>query len=510
MIDVCRHFVPADVIRNNIDAMAALKMNVLHLHLSEDQGFRIESKVFPELHELGSKGNYFTQEEIRSIIRYAADRGIRVMPEFDLPGHATSWFVGYPGLASAPGPYSIERKFGVFDPTMDPTRKSTYRFLKKFFAEMCDLFPDPYFHIGGDENNGKQWEANKEIQAFMKKEGIKNNHELQAYFNRKLLAILQKNGKKMVGWDEILDPSIPKDAVIQSWRGKDGLRAAATGGYSVILSNGYYIDLSQPAWQHYLNDPLPADINLTADEKQRVLGGEATMWTELVTRENIDSRIWPRTAAIAERLWSPAGTNNVPDMYRRLEKTANDLEEHGLRHLSYQDMMLRRLAPGRDISPLKYLASWIEPLKEYKRHHQDVSYSTDLPLSRMPDIAAPESNAARVFAMQCEQLVKGRDTSVIRMLEQTMNGWKLNHNNMAQTANGIPALYDWNTRSQQLLELADIGLQSLQYISSGQDIPDQWVSRTHERIKEIQKPVQESELAVTGSILMLFQYALPK
>jgi len=274
-----------------------VKMNVLHLHLSEDQGFRIESKVYPKLHQMGSNGEYFTQQQIREIIAYAADRGIRVVPEFDMPGHATSWFVGYPELASAPGPYVIEKKFGVFDPTIDPTKKSTYKFLKKFLGEMCDLFPDAYFHIGGDENNGKQWDTNEEIKSFMKKNDLKNNHELQNYFNGKVLAILQKKGKKMIGWDEILQPGLPKDALIQSWRGKEGLKSAASQGYQVILSNGFYIDLAEPAWKHYTNDPIPSELNLTEAEQKFILGGEATMWAELVTPETIDSRIWPRTAA---------------------------------------------------------------------------------------------------------------------------------------------------------------------------------------------------------------------
>jgi hexosaminidase len=303
-----------EVILRNIDAMAMVKLNVLHLHLSEDQGFRVESKAFPKLHSMGSNGDYFTQEQIKYIIQYASDRGIRVVPEFDMPGHATSWFVGYPELASAPGPYVVEKKFGEFDPTMDPIKKQTYKFLKKFLAEMCELFPDEYFHIGGDENNGKQWDANPQIQSFMHKEELRNNHELQNYFNRKVLSILQRNGKKMIGWDEILQPGLPSDAIIQSWRGADGLKDATSKGYQVILSNGYYIDLVQPAWKHYNNDPVPVGSGLTNAQQNLILGGEATMWAELVTPETIDSRIWPRTAAIAERLWSPAEVNNIPDM----------------------------------------------------------------------------------------------------------------------------------------------------------------------------------------------------
>ena len=156
LLDVCRHFMPMEVIKRNIDGLAVAKMNVLHLHLTEDQGFRIESKKFPKLHLMGSDGLYFTQVQIKEIIKYADDRGIRVVPELDMPGHATSWFVGYPELASAPGPYSIERFWGVMDPTINPTKEESYAFIDTLLAEMCRLFPDDYFHIGGDENNGKQ------------------------------------------------------------------------------------------------------------------------------------------------------------------------------------------------------------------------------------------------------------------------------------------------------------------------------------------------------------------
>ena len=151
MIDCSRHWMPVEVIERNLEAMAAVKLNVLHWHLSDDQGFRVESKRFPRLQQLGSDGHFYTQDEVRHVIAYARDRGIRVVPEFDMPGHTTSWFVGYPELASAPGPYSIERSWGIFQPTMNPARQETYKFLDKLLGEMAALFPDSYFHVGGDE-----------------------------------------------------------------------------------------------------------------------------------------------------------------------------------------------------------------------------------------------------------------------------------------------------------------------------------------------------------------------
>ena len=238
MIDVGRHFIPLDVLKRNLDGMAAVKLNVFHWHLSENQGFRIESKKFPKLQGMGSDGLYYTQDEVRDLIAYARERGIRVVPEFDMPGHATAWFVGYPELASGAGPYQIERQWGVFDPAMDPTREETYKFLDTFIGEMAALFPDQFFHIGGDEVNGKEWDANPKIQAFMRAHGLKDNNDLQAYFNQRVQKIVAKHGKTMLGWDEILRPDLPKSIVIQSWRGPDSLAEAAKQGYRGLLSSG--------------------------------------------------------------------------------------------------------------------------------------------------------------------------------------------------------------------------------------------------------------------------------
>jgi hexosaminidase len=159
---------------------------------------------------MGSDGLYYTQAEVRDLIAYARERGIRVVPEFDMPGHSTAWFVGYPELASGPGPYQIERRWGVMDPAMDPTKEETYKFLDKFIGEMAGLFPDQFFHIGGDEVNGKEWDANPKIQAFKQAHGLKDNNDLQAYFNQRVQKIVAKHGKTMLGWDEILRPICPR------------------------------------------------------------------------------------------------------------------------------------------------------------------------------------------------------------------------------------------------------------------------------------------------------------
>ena len=245
MIDVSRHFIPMDVLKRNVDGMAAVKMNVLHLHLSDDQGFRVESKEFPKLQEMGSDGMYYTQAEVRELIEYARDRGIRVVPEFDMPGHSTAWFVGYPELASGPGPYRSSGAGEFSIRRWIPTREETYKFLDKFIGEMAELFPDQYFHIGGDEVNGKQWDANPKIQEFMRAHGIKNDQELQQYFTVRVEKIVSKHHKKMVGWDEILSAG---DA--ERYRDSIVARAEIVGrsGAAGISRNAFKRLLPGSAW----------------------------------------------------------------------------------------------------------------------------------------------------------------------------------------------------------------------------------------------------------------------
>ncbi len=389
MIDSSRHFLSVDAIKRNLDGMASVKLNVFHWHLADNQGFRVESKVYPKLQGQGSDGLFYTQDEVRDVIQYAADRAIRVVPEFDIPGHTTAWLVGYPELAAGSGPFEIGRTWGVFDPAMDPTGEWTYTFLDKLIGEMAALFPDPYFHIGGDEVNGRQWNTNERITAFKREHGmlgpgtptkaqqVASNDKLQAYFNSRIEPLVRKHGKKMMGWDEILSPELPKTIVIQSWRGQKSLGDAVRQGFSGLLSSGYYLDLAQPARQHYLIDPLidpktSQPISLTADEQARILGGEACMWSEYVTEETVDSRIWPRMAAIAERFWSPATTRDLDSMYTRLEMVNRKLDFLGLHHNSNYGPMLERLAPGAD---LRTLADVVEPVKGYGRSGSGHKYT---------------------------------------------------------------------------------------------------------------------------------------
>ncbi|WP_353071606.1 beta-N-acetylhexosaminidase [Tunturiibacter gelidoferens] len=462
MIDAGRHFMPLDVIRQTLDGMEAVKLNVFHWHLSEDQGFRVESKVFPLLQQKGSDGLYYTQDQIRDIIEYARDRGIRVIPEFDMPGHATSWFVGYPDLASGKGPYRIERKWGIFDPAMDPTREATYKFLDRFIGEMTGLFPDAYFHIGGDECNGKEWQANSRITQYMREHGIKDNAALQAYFTGRVQKLVTKRGKITVGWDEVLQPDTPKDVVIQSWRGQDSLAQAALRGNRGILSAGYYIDLNEPASQHYAVDPLEsATVKLTSEQQSNIMGGEATMWTEYVTPETIGSRIWPRTAAIAERLWSPKETNDIDSMYRRLAIVSRDLEYYGQTYRSVSERMLQRMIGDEDSSSLKVLASAVEPPKEYAREELG-SYDSFTPLNRMVDAVPPESDCAREFRDAANRIAIGKATpSDWQQARQWLTLWRDNDSVLQRYLPQSALTAELVSVSHNLSMAAAIGLSAL-------------------------------------------------
>jgi hexosaminidase len=411
--DVSRHFMPVEVVKRELDGLAAVKLNVLHWHLSDDEGFRVESLKFPKLQALGSDGMFYTQDQIRDVLAYAADRGIRVVPEFDIPGHSSSFLAAYPELGSGPGPFHVVHNHEE-EPSlvMDPTKESTYEFLDGFIEEMTALFPDEYFHVGGDEVSPKKWIGTPHIKAFMEEHKMANAAALQAYFSKRVLDIVTKHGKHMVGWDEILNKDLPKTAVIQSWRGQQSLWSAAKDGYQGLLSANYYLDLSYPASFHYSIDPMKAPglpggaavskgpapgtpADLTPEQAKLILGGEATMWEELCTVEMIDTRLWPRLAAIAERFWSPESTTDVPSMYSRMKVTSDWLQWLGINHQSNAELMRQRLAGPYPVGPLDVLASLVEPTKGYSRHAQ--KYGIFSTFNRLEFAIPAESDTAREF-----------------------------------------------------------------------------------------------------------------
>ncbi len=489
MIDAGRHFESIDVIKRNLAAMAAVKLNVFHWHLTEDQGFRIESKLFPKLTAGGSDGLFYTQDQVREVVAYARARGIRVVPEFDIPGHTRSWFVGYPDLASAKGPYNIRREFGVDDAAMDPTRESTYIFLDKFLGEMAELFPDPYMHVGGDESNGKQWKGNPSIQVFMRAHHIADNAALQTYFSQRVLKILTKHHKHMVGWDEILNPALPPDAIIQSWRGQQSLFDAARQGHQAILSQPYYLDGMKSAETHYLADPIPSTAGLTPEQEKLILGGEACMWGEHINAQSIDSRIWPRTAAIAERFWSPASITNVDNMYRRLFVETIRLEAFGLTHLSHTEVALRDLSGTLHIDALHTFAGVLEPVSFGERYRAQRTNQLT-PLDNLIDAVSPDPSSRFYVALRTRELLAapGAGNPANAQLAELFQSWKDAVPVVEEQMNHSPRLAEARPRAQQLSELATTGLEALHFIASGTKAPAGWKQAKLAEIEEAKKP----------------------
>lgn len=510
MIDVVRHWQTMDVMKRNLDGMALVKLNVLHLHLTDDQGFRIESKTCPRLHEFGSDGHFFTHGQIREIIAYAAERGIRVVPEFDIPGHATSWLVGHPELASAPGPYGIERGRGIFDPVLDPTNPKVYEMLEQFLGEMTALFPDACMHIGGDENNGVHWSANPRIQAFIREHQLKDNAGLHAYFNGRIHTILVKHGKQLVGWDEILHPDLPAGSVVHSWRGAAGVAEATQHGFACIRSNGYYINLSVPVSDHYLTDPMPADLPLTAAQQKLVLGGEATMWSEWVTPEIIDSRIWPRTAAIAERFWSPREVGDVADMYRRLPVISRRLEEAGLRHESYVDPALRRFAGDTatpaDLAALRMVTDLLEPVTLDPRNEMQKHIDLLAPLTGLVDCARSDNAAARAFADLVDTALAGKSAPVadLAAITQQLTAWKSAAILLTTGLCGrSPRLNEALPLIQALVAASEVGLDAVQVLGTKRMLATGWRETQLAKLAAASTPHVAAELAIIAALKRL-------
>jgi hexosaminidase len=498
LIDSGHRFVPISAVKRNLDGMEAVKLNVFHWRFADNEGFHVESKKFPRLQEKGSGGFYYSQDEVREIIAFARDRGIRVVPEFDMPCHTTSWFQGYPDLASGQDPSQGS--------ALDPTRESTYKFLAGFIAEMAALFPDSYFHTGGDECDVKEWETNPRIQKFMRAHAIQNGAALQVLFTAKIQKIVAGRSKIMEGWDEVLQSNTPKDVVIQSWRGQNSLAEAARSGYRGVLSSGYYIDLNQSAAEHYLVDPLgDTAATLTPDEKARILGGEATMWTDIVSDENIDNRIWPRTAAIAERLWSPQQVQDVDWMYQRLAIVSQKLGYYGLRHRLITDEMLQRMSGEPDPVPLKVLAAVVQPPRLYER--QQLRTFTDFtPLNHLDDAVPPESDTAREFNEIVKRIVlRKANPQQWQQARQWLLLWQDNDAKLQPLLARSYLTQELAPVSRNLSRVAQIGLQTLDDLEQNRLVSPDLRQRNVDFLKASAKPQAVLLLMVAPSVELLVE-----
>jgi len=590
LLDSARHFLPVADILRQLDGMAAAKLNVFHWHLTDDQGWRFASQRYPKLQQLASDGQFYSREQMRQVVAYATARGIRVVPEIDLPGHASSIAVAYPELMSAPGPYRMERRWGVHPPTLDPTRDEVYRFVDTIVGELAAIFPDPYLHIGGDEVDASQWKASSSIQAFMRQHQLADTHALQAYFNQRLEKILEKHQRQMVGWDEIYHPSLPRSIVIQSWQGQDSLGAGAQEGYQGILSTGFYLDQPQSTAYHYRNEILPQPLGVETalqpgeqaqswqfsmprlkgsavagsftliqgrqgwrgfidfdgksrralhdivwrtpqqvtfrvdtwmgdtrpvftlqqdklsgytlvgnvryptsgnklaatppgkppvvpDEKRlaNILGGEAALWAENVRAPLLDLKLWPRSFAVAERLWSAKDVTDQSNMYRRLAAIdAWSVVSVGLQQHAETAREFTRLANGVEIAPLQILAEAVEPAQYYTRQHLKFragNYHQFEPLNRFADALPPESNAVREMGQQVAALLQDNNNrAAAQALRERLLRWQLNGAAVKTLIAGNRVMQALAPVAQDVGALSTLGLMLLERRQQGKPL----------------------------------------
>lgn len=363
-LDVCRHFFDVDFVKKYIDLLARYKMNRFHWHLTEDQGWRIEIKKHPKLAEVGAwrsgsqigpysrreydsipYGGYYTQEEIRNVVAYAAARHITVVPEIEMPGHALAALASYPHLGCTGGPYEVQKGWGVFEDVFCAGNDSVFAMLEDVLTEVMDLFPGEYIHIGGDECPKERWKACTNCQARMGTHGLKDEHELQSYFIQRIEKFVNSKGRKIIGWDEILEGGLAPNAAVMSWRGTEGGIAAARSGHYAVMSPGShcYFDHYQgdPANEPlaiggfttvqkvYSYEPIPAELNPA--EQKFILGAQGNVWTEyILTPEHVEYMAVPRMLALAEVLWTPKEKRDVADFIRRLEAEFPRLEAMGV------------------------------------------------------------------------------------------------------------------------------------------------------------------------------------
>jgi hexosaminidase len=406
-----------------------------------------------------------------------------------MPGHSSAWLYAYPDLASGTKVEEFRREFGISNTAIDPSREATYVFIGRFLTEMATIFPDEYVHIGGDETPAPDWKSNPRIVAFKKAHHLKDNDALQAYFNTQVLKIIDRLHKHMMGWDEVLTPGLPKDVVVQSWRGEASLAKGAKLGYKGILSAPYYLDGMKPAGVHYLADPLPPTSDLTPDQRKLILGGEVCMWGEHIDQHSIDSRIWPRTAAIAERFWSPENVRDVDDLYRRLMPVSVELEGLGLTHLQSEDAGLRSLAGSERIEALSTFASAFEPVSFSDR--ADVQKTDQLTtLDGFVDAVRPDPPSRYWFESAVKRILANPagDTADRVALSLWFNQLSRSIPAVRRQMTDSPRLAEESTRADQLEQLAAAGEQALRFVAESKSAPDGWKAQKSKLIEEATKP----------------------
>jgi hexosaminidase len=508
MIDTARHFMSLAALRRQVDAMERVKLNVLHLHLSDNEGFRVESLRYPKL-QAAQHGEFYTQAEIRELVSYAAERGVRIVPEFDVPAHTGAIAAAYPEFAARTDPTA---PFAAFDHALNPASEATYRFLEGLLGEMAGLFPDRYFHVGGDEVSDAAWSHEPQVAAFMAAHDLKSRVEMEAWFHTRVRAILSRHGKTAVGWDEIAATPIPPDVIVQAWRNSNAVGRAVADGHPTIVSAGYYLDQLMPAASHYAVDPLdlqadgltaadvaqlqkasplagaaakPLELQamapMTPQQEARVLGGEMALWSELVTDEMLDARLWPRAAALAERFWSPREIRDPQSLERRLPVIEAELELQGLQSEAGRSRMAARMAPDAPDAVATFLEA-VAPSR-YATHNQTLramlAGQRNPPPQRLttPADAAPvDGEAALRFSAAARRLAAG-DHNATSALRAQLNIWAANAPRFAAAAAGHPDLEAALPANADIAALAKAGLDALDAIESGASLTAEARSR---------------------------------
>eukprot|EP01134_Creolimax_fragrantissima_P008184 CFRG8184T1 len=630
LIDSVRHFVSIDLIKRQINGLVSAKLNTLHWHLTDDQGWRIESKTYPNLHEKGSDGLYYTQYLIKHVVDYARNLGIRIVPEIDIPGHASAIAVAYPALiADVRDDYVLERKWGVHEPLLDPSNPDVYVFIDSLIGEIVEMFPDEFIHIGGDEVYPKQWDESERVQTFMKDNSLKDNVALHAYFNQRVATILAKYGRKMVGWDEIYQPDLSRSVVIQSWRGHDALSNAAKNGYKGILSTGYYIDQPHDASMHYRNDPIPKPLQvddhvktdetwetwsfeakriygsnitgtftfihstgddpktrgfidfkgrsrrsvfditnyhgitsfwmdswmgytrprvylvngslsgdmvvgnipyvtsgekiagsdmpdsefpttdypvvLSQTEESLILGGEITLWGEIVKEDNFDLRMWPRSYVIAERLWSSGSLTDEDSMYERMQSIGNWATiSVGLQHEWNAYVGLQRLGNAMNIRPVRVLAQAVEQAQYYNRHHQKhvyENYDQFDPLNRLADALPPESIEVRELGKKIDEFIADPSNLYVRRaLTELLQSWVDNTDDVMQLLDNNYRLKAIKLVAQHVHDVSKLGLKLVNVKGSKESLLDKDIATAKALLNSAQQIQDELVVAIAYPI----------
>jgi hexosaminidase len=554
MIDVARHFMPLPALERQIDAMERVKLNVLHLHLSDNEGFRVESRLYPKLHE-HSAPQFYSQDEIRALVAYAADRGVRIVPEFDVPGHSLAMLKSYPEYASG----AVERDYlSAMGSALNPARPETFTFLERLFGEMAALFPDRFFHVGGDEINGADWKANLQVQVFMEANGLKTVHELESYFFERVRKSVVARGKSVVGWEEVARTALPDDVVVQAWRSSNAIARVTAQGNRVIATCGYYLDKLWTVEDHYRVDPhdpaacgqtreqieegkekglpeailapdavIDPSLQLSPAQQALVLGGEAALWTELVTEEMLDGRLWPAAAAIAERLWSPSFVRNAMEMYRRLSVVHDGLRIAGLEDDANRRRMAARLAPGES-DAVELLLDLVAPVRNHAHNRSMLAVlkgkaPASQEFNELADAASPDSHVARRFELDAERFVRG-DRSGAPALRAHLASWRNNHAAFAAVASGRPQLEAALPISADIAALAEIGLEAIAAVEGGRAPDSDWLTLANEllarqsaaekasesmvQVFTLQQPPADLLIAITPGVRKLVEAAL--